>query len=463
MARLTLRKANHQMMRPMPAQSKSETLARLASLNIALADAPQPRLVDGLVSEAHLRAVATIAFFVLAFILWAQFTVLDKVVRGVGRVVPQAQNQMVQHFEGGIIADIVVQEGDVVKKGDVLLRIDNSFSRAELQSARLEIRARQLRGARLSSEASGLADLIFGPDMPTDLAIMAARELDLFKSRQQTLEAQIRILDEQMRQKELELSELNSRWVLTQNERDLVTRRLTNLRRLAIAGAVSQNELLDNERGLQQIETRISDLAHTIPRTEAALNELKARRGEISLRFRADAERERTDNELAIAKLEEQITAMKDRSLRAEVTAPIDGVVNKVFFSTVGGVVKSGETLVQLVPTGSAIAVEAKIAPSDRAQIWPGLPATVKVSAYDFSLYGGLSGKVIDISPDTLTDEKGQAYYRVKLEADAATFGRDKPVIPGMMAEVDILSGEQTILQALIRPMRSLKDRALRE
>lgn len=442
---------------------KAEALAHLAHINLTMRDTAPPRLVDSLVSEAHFRAVATTAFFVMAFIVWAQLTVLDKVVRGIGRVVPQAQNQMVQHFEGGIIAEILVQEGDAVKKGDVLLRIDNSFSRAELQSARLETRARKLRAARLSAEAAGAAELIFSAETPTELAGMAAREMDLFKSRQQTLDAQIRILDEQMRQKELELSELNSRWVLTQNERELVTRRLGNLRRLAVAGAVSQNELLDNERGLQQIETRISDLAHSIPRIEAALNELRERRGEISLRFRADAERERSDNELAIAKLEEQITAMTDRSLRADVTAPLDGIVNKVFFTTLGGVVKSGESLVQLVPTGSAIAVEARLAPSDRAQVWPGLPATVKVSAYDFAQYGGLNGKVVDISPDTLTDEKGNAYYRVKLEADAADFGRDKPVIPGMMAEVDILSGQQTIMQALIRPMRNLRDRALRE
>lgn len=447
----------------MASDHKAEALARLAHINLTIRDTAPPRLVDSLVSEAHFRAVATTAFFVMAFIVWAQLTVLDKVVRGIGRVVPQAQNQMVQHFEGGIIAEILVQEGDVVKKGDVLLRIDNSFSRAELQSARLETRARKLRAARLSAEAAGAAELIFSAETPAELAGMAAREMDLFKSRQQTLDAQIRILDEQMRQKELELSELNSRWVLTQNERELVTRRLGNLRRLAVAGAVSQNELLDNERGLQQIETRISDLAHSIPRIEAALNELRERRGEISLRFRADAERERSDNELAIAKLEEQITAMTDRSLRADVTAPLDGIVNKVFFTTLGGVVKSGESLVQLVPTGSAIAVEARLAPSDRAQVWPGLPATVKVSAYDFAQYGGLNGKVIDISPDTLTDEKGNAYYRVKLEADAADFGRDKPVIPGMMAEVDILSGQQTIMQALIRPMRNLRDRALRE
>lgn len=442
---------------------KADALAGLAQAGLAGKEPPLPRKVDGLVSEAHLRAVATTAFFVIAFLVWAQFTVLDKVVRGVGRVVPQAQNQLVQHFEGGIIAEILVREGDTVKKGDVLLRIDNSFARAELQSARVETRAKKLRALRLSAEAQGAPEFVFDPALVKGLDMIASREQDLFRSRQQTLDSQIRILDEQLRQKELELSELNSRWKLTQGERELVSKRLANLRRLAVAGAVSQNELLDNERGMQQIETRISDLAHDIPRTEAALNEIRERRNELTLRFRADAEKERSDTELSIAKLEEQIGAMTDRSVRAEVTAPLDGVVNKLFFTTLGGVVKSGEPLVQLVPTGSAIAVEARVAPSDRAQVWPGLPATVKISAYDFSQYGGLTGKVVDVSPDTLTDEKGQTYYRVKLEAEAADFGRDKPVVPGMMAEVDILSGQQTVMQALIRPVRTLRDRALRE
>ena len=421
------------------------------------------RKVDDLVSDAHIRAVATTLFFLVAFIVWAQFTVLDKVVRGVGRVVPQAQNQMVQHFEGGIIAEILVREGDTVKKGDVLLRIDNSFARAELQSARLETRVKKLRALRLSAEAQGATELTFDTVQIRDLVLLASRESDLFKSRLQTLDSQSRILDEQLRQKELELSELNSRWKLTQSERDLVTRRLINLRRLAVAGAVSQNELLDNERGLQQIETRISDLAHDIPRTEAAINELRERKNELTLRFRADSEREWADTELAIAKLEEQIAAMTDRSVRADVVAPLDGVVNKLFFTTLGGVVKSGEPLVQLVPMGSAISVEARVSPNDRAQVWPGLPATVKISAYDFSQYGGLTGKVIDVSPDTLTDEKGQTYYRVKLEAEAAHFGPSRPVIPGMMAEVDILSGQQTVMQALIRPVRSIRDNALRQ
>ena len=218
----------------LPSQ-KAETLAGHASTSLKGIGIGAPRKVDTLVSEAHVRAVATTAFFVFAFLVWAQLTTIDKVVRGVGRVVPQAQNQMVQHFEGGIIAEILVREGDTVKKGDPLLRIDNSFARAELQSARLETRAKKLRALRLAAEAQGLTELTFDAKLLQGLDTIAAREQDLFKSRLQALDVQIRILDEQVRQKELERSELNSRWKLTQTERELVSKRLANLRRLAVA------------------------------------------------------------------------------------------------------------------------------------------------------------------------------------------------------------------------------------
>jgi adhesin transport system membrane fusion protein len=203
--------------------------------------------------------------------------------------------------------------------------------------------------------------------------------------------------------------------------------------------------------------TAPSGLIHDIPRTEAAIGEITSRRREIDLKFRSDADRERVDNEVQIAKLEESMAALQDRRIRNVVLAPIAGVVN-----TVGGVVKSGEPLVQLVPTDASIAVEARLSPSDRAQVWPGLPAVVKVSAYDFSVHGGLPGKVVDVSPDALQDEKGQTYFRVRLEADGTSFGPERPVVPGMVAEVNIMSGRQTVMQALLRPVRRVQKNALR-
>jgi len=423
---------------------------------------PYPRQIDRIERRARTRLVATTAVALLAFVGWAAATELDRVTHGEGRVVPQLQNQVVQHLEGGIISEILVREGERVERGQPLVRIENSFARSEYQQARIEVKAKRVRLARLEAESQGAETLAIPDDMAADVVSIAERERGLFDIRRQTLAVQNRIIEDQLRQKELEIGELKSRWALTRDERELVLKRLANLRRLAAIGAVSANDLIDNERQLQQIDTKISDLVHDIPRTEAAISELGGRRHEITLKFRSDADRERADTEVQIAKLEESMAALQDRKVRNEVVAPIAGVVNKLFFSTVGGVVKSGEPLVQLVPVDASIAVEARLLPADRAQVWPGLPAVVKVSAYDFSVHGGLPGKVVDISPDALQDEKGQTYFRVRLEADGTKFGPDRPVVPGMLAEVNIMSGRQTVMQALLRPVKRVQENALR-
>ena len=347
--------------------------------------------------------------------------------------------------------------------GAPLIRVDNSFFRAELQQNELELKARQLQAARLGAEASG--DRLFVP--PAELARMlpqiAAQEVSLFRARQEGLRAQLSVTEEQNKQKELELAEMRTRRTSSMRERELVDQRLQSMRRLARIGAVSNNELLDNERSLQQIDARLASLVHDIPRLESAVNELSRRADEITLRFRADSEKDQRETGVQIAKVQEAITAMKDRSRRTEVVAPVAGTVNKLFIDTIGGVVKSGEPLVQLVPLDATVIIEARLSPQDRAEVWPGLPAIVKVSAYDFSVYGGLKGKVLDISPDAFNDDKGEPYFRVRLEADATAFGPSRPVIPGMLAQIDILSGQHTVLGYLLKPVQRLKNEAFRQ
>jgi membrane fusion protein, adhesin transport system len=291
---------------------------------------------------------------------------------------------------------------------------------------------------------------------------MVDSEKAQFDTRRKILGEQLAILDEQLKQKRLELAELKSRWINTQTERSLVLQQMTSLRKLAAIGAVSNNELLEHEKELQQIEGRLSDLSSNIPQTESAIAEMGRHQTETRLRYRTDAEKERSDTELEIAKLDESAAAMADRATRSEVEAPIAGTVNKLFASTVGGTVKSGEPLAQIVPSDASIEVEARLSPADRAEVWPGLPAVVKISAYDYSVYGGLKGEVMEISSDALQDERGQPYFRVKLQAHATDFGPDHPVVPGMVADVDILSGRQSVLEALLRPARILRDNALR-
>jgi HlyD family type I secretion membrane fusion protein len=423
---------------------------------------PYPLHTDRIAARARGTLVLTVAASLMAFFAWAAFTSLDKVTHGAGRVIPQLQNQVIQHFEGGIVTEILVREGETVARGTPMLRVENSFARSELLQAQIEIKAKGIRAARLAAESQGSDRVELPAALAAELPGIAAQEMGLFETRRRTLMVQLRILDDQVRQKDLELAELKARLGLTRNERELLVQRLVNLRKLNSIGAVSSNDLLDNERQLQQMEARISDLTHDIPRTDAALSELAGRRSEQVLKFRGDADRDRVDTQVQIAKLVESVQAMQERSVRTEVIAPMAGVVNKLFVNTIGGVVKSGDPLIQLVPAGSSVAVEARLSPADRAQVWPGLPAVVKVSAYDFSVYGGLPGKVIDISPDALPDEKGQPYFRVRLEADGTAFGAERPVVPGMLADVNIISGKQTVLDALVRPVRRVQENALR-
>jgi adhesin transport system membrane fusion protein len=442
-------------------------LGRLADKKAASSfeesDLPFPRRCDRITRQAHGRLIYVVTIAFAVFFIWTAFTQLDQVVRGGGRVVPQLQNQIVQHLEGGIIKEILVREGDRVQKGQTLMRIENSFSNAELSQTRLEIQAVQARITRLEAEISGRNSLTFSSQLREIVPDIVRREDALFRSRMDTLASKLAILDDQERQQELELSELRSRWANIQKERELVSKKVASLRKLLERGAISTNEMLENEQVLQQIETRISDLSHDIPRTQAALSEARERRAEAILKSRAAAEEDLSSAELELAKLNEQVAALQDRSARSDMVAPIDGVVNKLFLATIGGVVRSGEPLVQLVPTESAVAVEVQLSPSDRADVWPGLPAVVKISAYDYSIFGGLKGKIIDISPDIFTNEEGEPYFRVRLEAEAGGFGPDKPVVPGMLANVDILTGRQSILSYLLKPVRHLRDNALRQ
>lgn len=421
------------------------------------------RRCDGIAQRVHGTFLYTMSGGVLLFGLWAGLTEVDQVTRGAGKVVPQSNNQIIQHLEGGIVTDLFVRNGDRVEKGEPLLRIENSFSEAELSRVHLEMKAARAKIARMEALTAKAEAPAFADDLVRDVPGIVERERAMFANRREQMHEQLAIFDDQIRQKELELSELKSRWASTSRERTLEVERVQNLRRLQEKGAVSRNDLLEAERGLQQLEARMSDLTHDIPRTESAFTEAKRRRREAELNALADVEKERGEAELQLAKLREIASAMQDRNTRSDVVAPISGIVNRVFITTIGGVVQSGDKLVQLVPVGGSIAVEARLSPSDRAEVWPGLPAVVKISAYDYSIYGGLKGKIIEISPDALQDEQGNSYFRVRLEADAGAFGENRPVVPGMLADVDILTGRRTILSYLLKPLRTMRDNALRQ
>ena len=422
-----------------------------------------PRRIDRIATEAHGRFVVILGICTLLALVFSIVVQIDRVTRASGRIVTQQTKQEVQHLEGGIMAEILVKQGDTVVAGQPLMRVENSFFKSELAQAAIELGAKRARILRLDAETSGAKEIKFPPEVTAASQQVVGNEISLFRRRQANLNEQLSILAQQQRQKEIELSELRSRQPSVTRERQISEERLTSLNKLSSIGAASNNERLEAERVLQQAISRLSDLAHEIPRTEAALAEIGQRKAEAVSRFQADAEKERAQTATDLEKLMKSIEALQDRSRRSDVNARVGGTINKLNVTTIGGVVKPGEALVEIVPADGLIEVEMKLSPADRADVWPGQRAIVKVSAYEYSVYGGLSARVLDISPDAHQDERGIPYFRVRLEADAAALGPAHPVLPGMLAEVDVIGNRQSVLGTILKPLRRLKDNALRQ
>jgi membrane fusion protein, adhesin transport system len=450
--------------RAQPATSTAAAPPRVSEVAAAMErSAAFPRRIDRIATEAQGRFVVILGICAVLALVFSIVVQIDKVTRASGRIVTQQTKQEVQHLEGGIIAEILVKEGDTVVAGQPLMRVENSFFKSELAQAAIELAAKRARILRLDAETSGAKEIKFPPEVTAVSRQVVDNEVALFRRRQANLNEQLSILVQQQRQKEIELSELRSREPSVVRERQISEERLASLKHLSAIGAASNNERLETERVLQQAISHLSDLAHEIPRTEAALSEIEQRKAEAVSRFQADAEKERGQNATDLEKLTKSIEALQDRSRRSDVIATVGGTINKLNVTTVGGVVKPGEALAEIVPADGLIEVEMKLSPADRADVWPGQRAIVKVSAYEFSVFGGLSARVLDISPDAHQDERGIPYFRVRLEADAAALGPDHPVLPGMVADVDVIGNRQSVLGMILKPLRRLKDNALRQ
>ena len=412
------------------------------------------------VSASFVRIVA-VAFG--AILVWAAVCQVDRVTRGSGRIVSQERNALIQHLEGGIISQVLVQEGDYVQKGQVMMRIESSFAEAEFASQKVALGNALIRKRRLQAEANGQEELDF-LDLPFEVAQdQISQQARLFERRLQTQKETLSVLNEQVAQRRVELSEKQSALTSKRRERELMSERLESLRGLAAEGAVARNDLIKSETEYQQLEAQVSELEHQVQQNDASLSEVKSRKREAEASFRSEAERELAETEAEISRLEQSIAALTDRRQRFDVSAPTSGRINKLYFNTVNGVVRPGQTLAEIVPENAPIAVEAKIAPKDRAKVYTGLKAIVKVSAYDFSIHGGLTATLTDISPDTITDEQGETFYRIRLQTEETSLGEDKPIKPGMTATVDILTGKKTVLDYLMKPILKARQNALTE
>jgi adhesin transport system membrane fusion protein len=331
----------------------------------------------------------------------------------------------------------------------------------------MRLLALQAKSLRLRAEAEGATELpVFPAEIREALPQLAEQETKLFEQRARQLTAALRVLQEQSLQKRQSISELESRQQQVARSLELAQRELDVTRPLGEQGVVSEVEILRLEREVNELQGQLDQATLAIPRLQAELAEVAERADEARIKFEKDARAEYNDTMAELSSLAAGNVALKDRVQRTAVRAPIRGIVKKLLVNTVGGVVTPGMDLVEIVPLEDSLLVEAKLKPSDIAFVRPGLDATVKLSAYDFSIYGGLGAKVEHISADTFVEENGEAYYLVRVRTEEPSVqreGKSLAIMPGMTAEVDVLVGEKTVLAYLLKPVLRAKANALRE
>ncbi|MBP1680410.1 MAG: type secretion rane fusion protein, HlyD family [Proteobacteria bacterium] len=414
-------------------------------------------------SSRKILWVITIAIFWI--ILWASIAEIDELTRGEGKVIPTQQLQVIQNLEGGIVSEILVKEGDHVQKGQVLLRIDDKNFASSYGESRLRYVELKAKSMRLEAEANAQPFEI-SSEINEEMQKQIVYEKSLYDSNQEQLSKTFQILNEQIKQKESELTELESKVSQLQNSYNLVRKEVEIMEPLVKKGLVSEIEFLQLKRQTNNIQGELQTTKLAIPRVQSAILEVKSKRGEAELNFKNRAKKELNETVAEMSRLHEAHTSLEDRVQRTLVRAPVDGTIKQLLVNTVSGVVRPGMDILEIVPTEDTLLVEAKIKPSDVAFLRLGLDAMVKFTAYDFSIYGGLNGKLVFISADTITNDKGESYYLVHIKTDKNHLGTpEKPLslMVGMTTTVDILTGKKTVLDYLLKPILKAKQNALRE
>jgi len=401
----------------------------------------------------------------IAGMYWASVSEIEEVTRGMGKVIPAAQIQVVQNLEGGILSEIHVKVGDTVKKDQLLLRIDETRFSSSFQQNRSKYLSNKAKAARLQAETSG-APFRIPAEVMKEKPEIGLREQGLYESRKNELRSGLEIKQQQINQRTQELKELNTKLAELNKTYVLFQKELALTRPLVPQGAVSEMELLRLERQASEMQGDIEQTKQAIPRVQSKIEESHVALKELRLAFLNKAKAELNEVSSQLGEDAATSIALKDRLTRTAVRSPVNGTVNRLLINTVGGVVQPGMNLVEIVPTEGTLLVEAKIPPRDIAFLRPNQPATVKFTAYDFTIYGGLEAKLEQISADSITDEKGNSYYLVQLRTDKNYLGPKNnplPIIPGMIATVDIQTGKHTVLSYLIKPIMRAKYMALRE
>jgi adhesin transport system membrane fusion protein len=418
-----------------------------------------------IVEQTPLRAkklLYWIAGILAVLLLWAGLTEVDEVTRGDGRVTPSRQVQVIQSLDGGIVTELLVREGQTVLIGDPLVRIDETRAISSVRENRGQYLSLVAKQARLKALADN-TDFKPPQEVLAENPAIYEQERAFYLSSKEELASQIGIARDQVAQREKELTEVRAKSEQADKGLELTSRELAVTKPLESSGAVSEVDLLRLERDVSKLRGDRDQARAQIGRIQSAISEAERKINEIEQTFHNKVGEDLSENTAKLNSLVETSVALKDKVKQATLKSPVNGTVSRLYFNTVGGVIEPGKPVLEVVPTDDALVLETKIQPKDIAFIRLLQKATVKLTAYDYTIYGTLDAIVENISADSVVDDKGNAYYVVRVRTLRSSLGKGLPIIPGMVAQVDIMTGKKSVLSYLLKPVLKARSYAFTE
>jgi len=417
------------------------------------------------IEQQPLRArtiLYVVAATVVCLIIWSALATIDEVTRGQGKVIPSRQVQVIQSQDGGVVTDILVREGDFVEEGQLLVSLDQTRSQSSFRENRAEFQALSVKAMRLRALVEKTE---FQPDPELAAAVpeIVAEERALFASRQSELALAQQIAQEKLVQRDEELAEVKALEQQSSRGLALTEQELRMTRPMVASGAVSEVEILRLEKEVSRLSGEHNQASAQIKRIESSIVEAQRNLQNVENEFNNKIREELADTISRVNSLRETGEGLSDVVRGTQVRSPVKGTVKQLFYHTIGGVVLPGKEIIEIVPSDDTLLLEVRVRPKDIAFLVPGQEALVKFTAYDFVVYGGLKGVVEHIGADTVIDEEGNPFYEILVRTLELRLAEDKPIIPGMVVEVDILTGKKSVLAYLMKPILRAKQYALSE
>jgi len=406
--------------------------------------------------------VVPIGLFFLVFFLWSAFSEIDEVVRGNGKIVPSGQTKILQHMEGGIVSEILVKEGDHVAINQPIYQLNQAFFTADLKGKDLDRVSLQAKEQRLMSLIED-KELVFDKDVTALYPEIVHNELQIFRSEKLNSSERLNGVQQKVEQRQYELKELESRQKNLSLELNMAQENTSITEQLMKSGAGSRKEYLFEMSKKQNLITQVDEVKNLIPVTQGKYKEAMYELGSIRSDIQSKLLNELKDVRLKLSQLSQQSEASVDRANRLLITSPVNGIVNVLYFHTIGGTIKPGDKVAEITPLEEGLMIEANIKAADRGRIWMGQKANIEITAYDYARYGMIEGELVSISPDSFTTQKGEIFYAVKIKASKDRLGPNLPIMPGMEAGVNIITGKRTVLGYILLPLKRMGKNALLE